>query len=223
MFQGEGINESLTTPLGKVTSTRALVGGLKSAWLFTPKQHNIRRNWQRILEAVKTQYGSSNTVTQQEEALCHIDPLVTRARGAPGLSWSNTASTLLARQVASAGAVSSLLVVTDERSFRSAVYKCIDGLRTKPQLELFRAELQWQLEPQHTSTYAWFLTGGAHCLPSTPHVPSQYDLALGGALDPEAPTHGSDTTDDLAASELGPKLRRHPLPHDTVPLRARAA
>ena len=36
MFQDEGITESVTAPLGKVTSTKAVVGGLKSAWLSTP-------------------------------------------------------------------------------------------------------------------------------------------------------------------------------------------
>ena len=36
MFQDEGITESVTAPLGKVTSTKALVGGLKSTWLSIP-------------------------------------------------------------------------------------------------------------------------------------------------------------------------------------------
>ena len=57
MFQDEGITESVTAPLGKVTSTKALVGGLKSVWLSTPnlKQQAVRRKLQRIPEALETQ------------------------------------------------------------------------------------------------------------------------------------------------------------------------
>ena len=47
--------------------------------------------------------------TLHEDALCHIDPLVTRARGTPGLSWSNAASALVASKVALAGGLAFLL------------------------------------------------------------------------------------------------------------------
>ena len=88
IFHNEGMNESVTAPLSKVTSTYAL-GGLKTPWLSTPKakQQGIRSNLQRIPEAPNTQYESSNTVNLQEEVLCHIDPQVTSARGRLGV-WS---------------------------------------------------------------------------------------------------------------------------------------
>ena len=173
---------------------------------------------QRILEALETEYGSTNTTTLHEDVLCHIDPLVTRARGALGLSWSNSASALVASKVVPTGVVSSLLVVTDERSFRSAVYGCVDGLRTKSQLELLKMEVQ-RLEPQRTSTFAWFRTGGAPpLLPSPPHVTSRLRAAIHTTLDAPTSDLWGAVPGSAATTLCGSERSCDPLPLRAFPL-----
>ena len=87
-FQDEGICESLTAPLGKVTSAKVVVAGLQCEWLSAPnpKQHVVRSHVQRIVVGIEAQYASGNAISLQAELPRHIDPLVTRARTTPRLS-----------------------------------------------------------------------------------------------------------------------------------------
>ena len=152
MCQDSSVPDSASAVLTKATTTKALLGGRKSTWLSTPNslQVIVRQNMLRIIEALEAQYGSTHAEVHRQETLKHLDKILVNAGHAT--SGSTVASTVISRQAAPIGAVDALLVSTDERTFRQALFECVPSSHTKAQLDALHAV---------HSAYSWFLSGGS--------------------------------------------------------------
>ena len=87
----------------------------------------------RIIEALEAQYASTHAEVHHQETLKLLDKVVVNAGHAT--SWSTMASTVISKHAAPMGAVDALLVATDERTFRQALFECVRSSHTKAQLD----------------------------------------------------------------------------------------
>ena len=199
-----GLPARITTNLGAISTTAALVLGAKSVWEACPpgSRPRLAKELEQFVQKVTDKYGGPDLEAKQRATLTTLGETITRAAQRGFSNWAQAAVVVASDEALPMSTFTDMSTAKDPVTFRKSILATTLALTRPSQHSALVAVVQRALKPTAADGHAWFLHEGA------PPPPTSATASVSAPSQPPPPAVAAPLTGPPIAQLIG----TNPLP-----------
>jgi len=179
-----GLPARITTNLGAISTTAALVLGAKSVWEACPpgSRPRLAKELEQFVQKVTDKYGGPDLEAKQRATLTTLGEAITQAAQRGFSNWAQAAVVVASDEALPMSTFTDMSTAKDPITFRKSILATTLALTRPSQHSALVAVVQRALKPTAADGHAWFLHEGA------PPPPSSATASVSAPSHPPPPT-----------------------------------